>query len=205
MRLLVLVGLAALASVPASAQTVEREVRVDERSGDDGATRVTRWVVRRDTVPQGESVEIRLDSLGARLGGLFESTGPIGARMRRFEIELDGDAPAIRFASDDDGTDPATQARVRELEADARRLVREVRSDASPRAERELDAVLSELFDLRGELRQQRAEALRERAGALRDQADALDRERQRRAADRARVIEARKRELLDDGATSDW
>ena len=200
MRLLFVVALAALVSVPAAAQTAS------EPALEEAEPQILRWVIRRDTVPEtGAAVEIRLDSLGARLGGLFEAAGPIGARMRRFEIELDGEAPAVRLATGDDGTEPATHARIGTLESDARRLARELRADASPETERALDAVLAELFELRGDLRAQRARTLRARADALREQAAALDRERERRAADRARVIEARKRELLDDGAASDW
>lgn len=206
MRVLLFAALVAAAALPSSAQTVEREiVVVDDADGRDREARVMRWVVRGDTTfGDAERIEIRLDSLGARLGGLLGPGGPLGARMRRFEIEVDGDAPSVRFQTDDDGTTPELRARLARLDADARRLAREAR-EGDRSAERALDGVLAELFELRGDLRRQRAAALRLRADALRDQAAEIDREADRRAADRDRVIEARKRELLDDGAASDW
>ena len=204
MRLSLLLALVApLALTSATAQTADREgVIADDGAGE---ARVLRWSVRPDTtLDEARTVEIRLDSLGARLGGLFSPSGPLGARMRRFEIEVDGDAPAVRFETADDGVDAETRERMRELDREARRLARAARAGDRP-AERELDGVLAELFDLRGEARQQRADALRRRADALRDQAAELDAETARRAADRDRVIEARKREMLDAGAASDW
>lgn len=195
MRVVYAFVLAALVPL-ASAQTVEREIRV-ERDGD----RVRRVIVMADTTDDApRTVEIRLDSLIERAGGLFGPDGVIGERMRRFEIEMEDGRLRVRT---DDGASE-TRERMRDLERDARRLAERARGGDRV-AERELDGVLAELFEVRGEMRRERAAALRERAQTLQDEAAALDEETQRRDRDRRRIIEARKRELLDDGATADW
>lgn len=171
----------------------------DAESGD---VRVARYVVVADTVDAPRRVEIRLDSLAERVGGLFGADGPIGARMRRFEIEVDDGT--LRVQTDDDGLDAETAQRMRRLQRDARRLADRARAGDRD-AERELDGVLEELFEVRGEMRRVRAESMRERAEALLQRADELDAEAERRQRDRHRLIEQRKRALMGDDGAPDW
>lgn len=192
-----LLAAAVLLALPADAQTVEREVETEIVT--DGE-RVVRYRVSADTTDGPRRVVIRMDSVASAVGGLFRPDGPLGSRMRRFEIAMDGDE--LRFETE--GVDDATRERMAELDARARRLARAAR-DGDAQADRELDDVLGELFTLRGDMRRQRADALRDRADRLREQARTLDDEVESRARDRRAIIEARKRELLGRDAAADW
>ncbi|WP_412067117.1 hypothetical protein [Rubrivirga sp. IMCC43871] len=209
MRLLLLPALALLAA-PALAQTdrdVEREVVVEDV--DDDAIRIIR---QRGGEPDGE-VRVRVERDGPRVIVRRDGDGEAGAE-NVFELDLDGprriferiemgDMPfggMVREMMGGPGASPETRARMRELDSRAHTLAREARdADGAERTrlERELDTVLGELFDVRGQARAERADAMREQAAEMRAEADALDAATAERAARRAALIEARRAELL--------
>jgi len=100
-----------------------------------------------------------------------------------------------------------TRERMRELQAESRELAMRARAaNAAERqdAERQLDAVLGELFEVRGEARQEEADTLRERARELMAEAEEKEASLRDRAARRDALIEARRAELLGT-SSSDW
>lgn len=100
-----------------------------------------------------------------------------------------------------------TRERMRDLQAQSRELAMQVRrAEGAERqdAERQLDAVLGELFDVRGQARQEEADALRERARELVEEANEKEESLRDRAARREALIEARRAELLGT-SSSDW
>lgn len=213
MRLLLFPALALLA-VPALAQTdreVEEEVVIEEEIGDD--IRIFRQ--RGEPGAEGREFRVRVERDGPlvrfrRDGGeveeIEESVFELdldGPRRIIERIELDGGLPfggVFREMLGGSGASAETRARMRELDVRADDLARQARdADAADRAriERELDTVLGELFDVRGQARTERADAMRERAAEMEAEADALDAATAERAARRAALIEARRDELL--------
>ncbi|WP_412060152.1 hypothetical protein [Rubrivirga sp. IMCC45206] len=215
MRLLLLPALALLA-VPALAQT-DRDVEVEDddviieesdgdgiriirRSGEPGADgREVRVRVERD----GPRVIVRRDGDGEEIDENVFELDLDGPRRILERIERSGEMPfggVFREMIGGPSASPETRARMRELDMRARALAREARDAEGAdrtRLERELDTVLGELFDVRGQARAERAEALREQAAEMRAEADAMDAATAERAARRAALIEARRAELL--------
>ena len=216
MRLLLCAALAA-AALPALAQDVpeaeapevEIEIESDERvdgpvrfrvEQDDGRHVIIR---RRGEAPGAEDEEVfefRMPAPDA-----FEELSRLGERFFR----VDGEAPRLlREFSLRPGVSPETRERMRALQDEARDLAREARRADDPdrdEATRRLDAVLGELFDVRGQARQEEADALRERARALMEEADEAEAALRDRRARRQALIDARRAELLGETATSDW
>lgn len=210
MRLLLCAALA-LAALPALAQddpeADDREVEIEdiegpvhievERDGDDGHV-----VIRRRGGPAGENVfRLRMPAPDD-----FAELHRLGEAPYAF---FGGDAPfALRGFMGLRGVSEETRERMTTLQAEARQLAREARrADGAERdaAVRRLDAVLADLFEVRGQARQEEAERLRERARELMDEAAELEDGLRERAARRQALIDARRAELLGETTTSDW
>ncbi|GAB5537314.1 MAG: hypothetical protein Rubg2KO_35630 [Rubricoccaceae bacterium] len=140
---------------------------------------------------------------GFDLDRYFDAQGDFNNRFRFFN-----DGPGNIFRVLGSGSMSAeTRDRMRELQSESRELAMRARTmNGAERqdAERQLDAVLSELFDVRGEARQEEADALRKRARELMDEASEKEEALRDRAARRDALIEARRAELLGT-SSSDW
>ena len=208
MRRLLIAALA-FSALPALAQDdperdeeVVIEIETDERLDDDGPVRIE---VRRDG---DREVIIR------RRGG----AGEMEDEVVRFEMpDVEGllrDGPLAVFRSEGGpfpmlggGVSPETRERMRTLRREASDLARQARAaDGAERQrlERQLDATLGDLFDVRGQARQEEADHLRERARELMAEADEKEASLRERARRRAELIEARRAELLGE-STADW
>lgn len=165
-------------------------------------------VVEIDTTDDGPRVVVR------RWGG------GDGVRTFRFDVpDLERLAPLrdgplalfesgealrlLRGISGQPDVSPETRERMRDLEAEAHALARQAR-DGDDGARDRLDAVLSDLFDVRAEARRERADALRDRAAELEDEAAEIEAALREREARRRALIEARRAELLGEPA-GDW
>ena len=215
MRLLLCAALA-LAAIPALAQddpeADDREVEIEDIEGPihieverDGDGHDGRVVIRRRGGPDGENVfRFRMPAPEdfADLEGLRFGDGP-------HAFFRGGDAPfALRGFMGLRGVSEETRDRMATLQAEARQLAREARrADGAERDDlvRRLDAVLADLFEVRGQARQEEAGHLRERARELMDEAAELEDGLRERAARRQALIDARRAELLGETTTSDW
>ncbi len=106
-----------------------------------------------------------------------------------------------------DGVSAETRERMRTLQREAEALAREARAADGTERERlvdRLDAVLGELFEIRGQAREEEAEGLRERARELMVEADEKEAALRERETRRRALIESRRAELLGETA-SDW
>ena len=113
----------------------------------------------------------------------------------------------IPFLSGEPGVSTETSERMRDLEREARataRRARQLEGAEREEAERRLDALLSELFEVRGEARRERAAHLRERARELEAEAAEIEESLRDREARREALIDARRAELLGE-TDSDW
>ena len=173
-----------------------RAIRIEvERDGDAGDER--RIVIRRHGGDDGERV-FRLDMPDVeRMAPFRDLDGPLAF----FDGEPFQDL--LRGLGGQPGVSSETRQRMRDLQAEARSLARQVR-DGDDGAEARLDAVLGELFDVRAEARRERADGLRERARELMEEADEMEAALREREARRQALIEARRARLLGDPA-SDW
>lgn len=223
MRLL-LPAVIALVAAPAFAQDAprpapapeadDREVEIEIETDDaDGPVRYRverdgdeRDVVirRRGVAPGTEEDVVRFRVPGPEGLAMFERLGD--APFAHLDL---GDAPRmLREFSFGRGISDETRTRLRELQDQAHDLAREARTAEGRErddAVRRLDAVLGELFDVRGQARREEAEALRERAQELMDEADEKEASLRDRSARRQALIEARRAELLGETPTEDW
>lgn len=198
-----------LCAVPALAQddpTVEGKVEVEIESEDAGDGPV-RFRIERD----GARIVVRP---GDGPGELFDLTVPNADRLREL-YRMDeapfaffgGERPMLRGFGVQPGVSDETRERMRELQAEARGLAQRARratGDERREAERRLDDVLGELFEVRGQARQEQADHLRERAREMTAEADELEATLHDRAARRQALIDARRAELLGEPG-SDW
>ncbi|MEO0558909.1 MAG: hypothetical protein AAF170_12070 [Bacteroidota bacterium] len=206
----------ALFAVPAFAQETPRaeseaEIIIEDEDGP------FRFYIERDgprfLFRQGDGDE-RVFNLDVP-EGVFEFNSPEFDFDRYFDTDRSGHA--FRFFNDGPGNifrvlgsgsmSDETRERMRELQSDARELAMQARTARGAErddAERQLDAVLGELFDVRGQARQEEADALRERARELMDEANEKEEALRDRAARRDALIEARRAELLGT-TSSDW
>lgn len=161
-----------------------RTVRIElEREGDDGHLVIR----RRGGADDGErTFRLRMPDVEQlaplRAGAALLAEGGVGRLLRDLGAEP--------------GVSVETQRRMRDLETESRTLARQAR-DGDADAERRLDAVLGELFDVR-------AEARRERAASLREQADAIEAALREREDRRQALVDARRAELLGE-PSADW
>ena len=217
MRRFVCAALAFLA-IPAFAQDAPRTESEDEiviESEDDGPVR---FHIERDgprvrfhrgdgdervfdlDMPEGV---FEFDREGFGLNRFFDAEGGLDSQFR-FVSEGPGNVFRVLGSG---SVSAETRERMRELQAESRELAMRARTlNGAERqdAERQLDAVLEELFDVRGQARQEEADALRERARELMTEAEEKEASLRDRAARRQALIDARRAELLGE-TTSDW
>lgn len=170
--------------------------------------------------PDGEEEIIELDGLGEntfafRMPDLefdmddfdFEMPDGLEMRLRRF-----GDPDANGFAFGPNfmhlegmmGASSETRREMIELERRSVEIASQLREEHDASRERELDDVLNQLFELRGQARAERASHMEEQAEELRQEARELRESLNERNRDRNDLIEERKRELLGERG-SDW
>ena len=214
MRRLLLATLV-FAAVPALAQTddveVERRIVIDvdtldgrfeveiERDESDGE-RERRIVIRRG----GDQDVVRLRVPDE--DQIREMMDAARGAVTVFRPD-DGDS-VFESAFGPAGVSPETRTRMRELEAEARRLARTARaSEGAERREAEaaLDRTLDELFDVRADARRGRSDHLRERAAELEAEAAEIETGLADREARRRAILDARRDALLGRGDASDW
>lgn len=99
------------------------------------------------------------------------------------------------------GASSETRQQMMELERQAAELAAQLRHEENAQQERELDEVLEQLFELRGQARAERADHMEERAEEMRREAEELRESLRERDAERRQLIEERKRELLGRGS----
>lgn len=145
-------------------------------------------------VPHFDAEDFRMRAPGPR----FEHDGePFGFRMR----ELMDDFHGLDARSEETRREMmALERRAHELAAEARRAD----SGARDELERDLDAVLEQLYEVRGRMREEQAARLEERAERLREEAETLRQSLREREQERRALIEERKRELLGEPG-ADW
>lgn len=201
---------------------MEEEVTVEDgriiirRVGPGGEERIERRL--REGTPFGQ-LRFRMDSdssdvrvfgfggpgEGLWRGGMGEMMGELADRLGSIEIEtFDMGEPGAAFMLRGlAGASGDTRERIRTLEREAREHARAVR-DGDTGAEADLDRVLGELFEARGEARREAAEHMRERAREMMARADEMEAAVREREDERDRLIEERKRDLLGR-PSADW
>lgn len=179
-------------------RVIDREGRASALRGGEGPREIERFLAYRAAPgPDGEAIELRVDSLLAEVPVLLEERLS-RLNLPRIWVERDADRETRREIVEG-------ERRSQRLALEARRAEREGDAAEAERLRRELRQTLEEVFDLRQQARRERAERLREQRETLATQAEEIAEEVQAREQNRRAIIERREQDLLGDRDELDW